>query len=267
MFVPAFEGMTLQRAYSIFEFKISDTITAEIINKKYKNLAKKHHPDKGGKPEDFQAVKEAHKLLLSIKHEPKGDSKTENKFTRVTRAESLNRTDNTNMEENTWDVTDAFAVLVCVPLVMGLWYWHNMDITVRLSDARRRMSVDEMRPQKREEVAMHEWHPWRATNDEKRFITDLLEDRTQRLGLAANGFREGSTPYDEALDRANQKSDEFNAKYNRPAQVQPPKLTVEGAGAIPPVTAGGAPASSVFGSDIVPTPTGARGHPQRSVFA
>ncbi|MBT3297487.1 J domain-containing protein [archaeon] len=35
----------------------------EEINKKYKLLAKKHHPDKGGDTEDFKIINNAHKLL------------------------------------------------------------------------------------------------------------------------------------------------------------------------------------------------------------
>lgn len=252
-FVPPSEGITLQKAYGIFGFQMSDALTEEVIKKKYKLLAKKHHPDMGGKPEDFQKLKEAHKLLLSVKHEPK-NPKQETKFTRVSRAQGLNRVDHTNLEEHHWDVTDAFAVLICVPLVLGMWYWHNMDTTTRLSDARRRMSVEEMRPQKRQEVAQHEWHPWRATNDDKQFITDLLEDRAKRLGVATTGWKEGSTPLDEALERANAKSDAFNAKYNRPAQAAPPQLTItpqqqfevsaqEARGVVP---AAAAPARSVF---------------------
>ena len=33
------------------------------INKKYKELAKEHHPDKGGDVERFQAINRAHKML------------------------------------------------------------------------------------------------------------------------------------------------------------------------------------------------------------
>jgi hypothetical protein len=272
-FVPPSEAMSIQRAYQIFSVKIGDNLTQELINKKYKILAKKHHPDKGGKPEDFQALKEAHKLMLSVKHEPKHEGKVETKFTRVTRAETLDRVDNTNLDAHRWDVTDAFAVLVCVPLALALWYWHNNDITVRLSDSRRRMGVDEMRPQKREDVAMHEWHPWRASNDEKRFITDVLEDRTRRLGLAANGYREGSTPYDEALQRANEKSDDFNKKYDRPVQVVPPKLTKDGVVALTSVHGGDIPAAMNFvgfengAVGGASAPVGGRGHTQRSLFA
>ena len=193
-FLPAHEEVGIQKAYEIFGFTVSDTITEEIVNKKYKNLAKKYHPDAGGTPQQFQRLKEAHKLMLSIKHEPK-DPKVKTKFTKVNRAEALHRTDHTNVAENEWDVTDAVAVLIMVPLVLGFWYWHNMDTTIRLSDARRRMSVDEMRPQKREENAQHEWHPWRASNDDKEFITNVLEDRAKRNNVATTGWVEGSSAF------------------------------------------------------------------------
>ena len=42
----------------------SDTIDLEIIDKKYKDLAKQHHPDMlGGNIEKFKAINRAHKIL------------------------------------------------------------------------------------------------------------------------------------------------------------------------------------------------------------
>ena len=42
-FVPASEELGIKKAYSIFGFKMSDTVTEEIVNKKYKLLAR--NPD------------------------------------------------------------------------------------------------------------------------------------------------------------------------------------------------------------------------------
>ncbi len=41
----------------------SDSLDMELINKKYKLLAKEHHPDMGGNPETFKAINRAHKML------------------------------------------------------------------------------------------------------------------------------------------------------------------------------------------------------------
>ncbi len=41
-----------------------DSLDLELINKKYKELAKAHHPDMpGGNPETFKAINRAHKML------------------------------------------------------------------------------------------------------------------------------------------------------------------------------------------------------------
>lgn len=40
-----------------------DSLDLDLINKKYKELAKSHHPDMGGNPEKFKKINNAHKLL------------------------------------------------------------------------------------------------------------------------------------------------------------------------------------------------------------
>ena len=43
--------------------KISKTATTEEIRSSYKNLAKQHHPDKGGYKEKFQEIQTAYEIL------------------------------------------------------------------------------------------------------------------------------------------------------------------------------------------------------------
>ena len=40
-----------------------DSLDLDLINRKYKELAKEHHPDMGGNPETFKAINRAHKML------------------------------------------------------------------------------------------------------------------------------------------------------------------------------------------------------------
>ena len=40
-----------------------DCLDVELINKNYKNLARKHHPDMGGDMETFKKINNAHKTL------------------------------------------------------------------------------------------------------------------------------------------------------------------------------------------------------------
>lgn len=39
------------------------SLDLDLINRKYKELAKEHHPDMGGNPETFKAINRAHKML------------------------------------------------------------------------------------------------------------------------------------------------------------------------------------------------------------
>ncbi len=41
-----------------------DSMDLELINRKYKLLAKQHHPDMGGDTKLFQAINKAHKMLM-----------------------------------------------------------------------------------------------------------------------------------------------------------------------------------------------------------
>ena len=40
-----------------------DVVDLEVIDKAYKELAKQHHPDKGGDDAEFKAINKAHKIL------------------------------------------------------------------------------------------------------------------------------------------------------------------------------------------------------------
>lgn len=54
--------MTKDNAYKIFN--LTSSATTEDVNKRYKILAKKHHPDKGGNAENFKLIVEAKNVLL-----------------------------------------------------------------------------------------------------------------------------------------------------------------------------------------------------------
>lgn len=55
--------MTLQKALSLFQFASIDSVTTEIIRKRYLDLAQKKHPDKGGSTQEFIELKDAYAYL------------------------------------------------------------------------------------------------------------------------------------------------------------------------------------------------------------
>jgi curved DNA-binding protein CbpA len=197
------EGMSIAVAYELFGFVVSDRITQKEINKRYKLLAKKYHPDSGGSPEQFKHLKEAQKVLSQVKHEAPagstgGDPNKEDvsstgkrrgatTFTRANRADAMGTVDATNREGNpnaNADVSDAVAFFIVFPAILVFWYWRNERNVLALSDSRSRMGVEEVRPQtEHPEAPSREWHPWRASNGEREQITAILEERKQRLHI------------------------------------------------------------------------------------
>ena len=180
---PFFEGMPLADAYTMFGFNMNEPLTEKEIKKRYIVLAKLHHPDrKGGSRESFLKLKTAHKLLQQNKHEvPEGRATT---FTRESRGTAMNRVDTSNIDtDGGVDVSDAFAVLLVFPLLLAWYYLHNARNVERLSDARSRMTADEVRPQKPVALPKHEWHPWKASSQEKAQIAEIVEDRKTRLNI------------------------------------------------------------------------------------
>lgn len=53
----------LEKHKKTLGFKKGDIITQETVNKRYLELAKRHHPDKGGNPDDFKEIKKAHDYI------------------------------------------------------------------------------------------------------------------------------------------------------------------------------------------------------------
>ncbi|RKY86933.1 hypothetical protein DRQ09_05310 [candidate division KSB1 bacterium] len=47
---------------------VSPDANIDTIKKHYRHLVLKHHPDKGGKPEDFIKITEAYRKILSLKN-------------------------------------------------------------------------------------------------------------------------------------------------------------------------------------------------------
>jgi hypothetical protein len=184
-------GMPLRDAYQIFGYNLSDRIEQKEVKKRFQKLAKVMHPDRGGKPEEFLKLVEAHKIMQSHRHDvgetkgAGGRAKVRNVFHKASRSAALNNVDRDNrIEAQSVDVSDAFAVLIVFPIMCACYYWYQRDTVTRLSDARSRMSEAEMRPQKAQENERHEWHPWRAGSETRKEVEAVLADRRQRLGLA-----------------------------------------------------------------------------------
>jgi len=52
------------RAFELFEFALDSKPTPKMIKKKYRELAKKYHPDKGGDEKTMKEITAAYELLI-----------------------------------------------------------------------------------------------------------------------------------------------------------------------------------------------------------
>jgi curved DNA-binding protein CbpA len=73
--------MTLQKALSVFQFDSINTVTNELIKKRYLDLAQKRHPDKGGTTEAFIELKEAYVYLKKFVSDSDADTVNYSNFT------------------------------------------------------------------------------------------------------------------------------------------------------------------------------------------
>jgi curved DNA-binding protein CbpA len=73
--------MTLQKALSVFQFDSINTVTTELIKKRYLDLAQKRHPDKGGTTDEFIELKEAYVYLKKFVSDTDTDNVSYSNFT------------------------------------------------------------------------------------------------------------------------------------------------------------------------------------------
>lgn len=57
--------MNIQQAFAILN--VPENSDMETVKRRYKQLARKTHPDLGGNSEDFMAIKEAYDAIKSVK--------------------------------------------------------------------------------------------------------------------------------------------------------------------------------------------------------
>jgi len=57
--------ISLSEALALFDLKANDIISKKEVNKRYRKLALKHHPDKGGDAKLFIKIAEAYQAILT----------------------------------------------------------------------------------------------------------------------------------------------------------------------------------------------------------
>jgi curved DNA-binding protein CbpA len=101
--------MTLQKALSVFQFDSINTVTNELIKKRYLDLAQKRHPDKGGTTEAFIELKEAYVYLKKFISDSDADTVSYSNFTNA--SEGYNKTtNNTKAKQQQTTNTQSYQV-------------------------------------------------------------------------------------------------------------------------------------------------------------
>ncbi len=88
--------MTLQKALSVFQFDSINTVTTELIKKRYLDLAQKRHPDKGGTTEAFIELKDAYVYLKKFTTDSDTDNVSYSNFTNASEGYAKSTNGNNN---------------------------------------------------------------------------------------------------------------------------------------------------------------------------
>jgi hypothetical protein len=183
-------GMKLEDAYRMFGYKLSDKVEKASVKERFKQLAKKVHPDAGGSEKAFLQLMEAQKLLMNHSHEPKSMPGT-----RKARSVNFVRQDHSDIFNSvTWENADDLRKIIPVDWFIGIMLfffftyayvsWMVTNVT-RSSDGRSRMNEDDMREQDESKMtkASHAWHPWKASSELRDQVRDVESERRTRLDM------------------------------------------------------------------------------------
>jgi hypothetical protein len=185
-------GMSLALALKTFNFGLSENIEKHEIKKRYAMLALKHHPDRGGKSEDFQQIVAAQKILLSMRHDkhkerPKAEFKTYRPNSPTTQMK----------EEAKYGKIDVvFFLLLLSGIIVGYFYRIRNQHT-RVLQQRRNMLPSEVSEIENPKRTGDVWHPWHADSDQKSHVEevavlqgvirrDVLDERRKELDYIQN---------------------------------------------------------------------------------
>lgn len=169
--------MTYQQACSIFGFEMSDRLEVTEIKKRFNKLVMRYHPDHGGTSEQFQLLREAHKLLLAHRHD-KGESNraggTDVNFRRMNydnMTNTIHRETAGNPEYRSFSLQDFAFFLALVIFVVSFYAYRAFHTQLQI--LRSRWSYTEsMLHDEGGHKDVRGWHPWRTD----RMTRDVMDE-------------------------------------------------------------------------------------------
>lgn len=172
--------MTLQQACSIFGFQMNEEWSKKEIKKRFNKLALKYHPDHGGTNEQFMALKEAQKIMLTHRHDKGTDSvktKGEVHFKRMNYDDltgTIHRQTADKPEYRSFSFQD-FAVFIVVFSLFTFYYFYRAYQTQKqIIKSRWSYSEEQTRGDYAgKNMDERSWHPWMADSDTKSRMDDI----------------------------------------------------------------------------------------------
>ncbi|ORC93818.1 chaperone protein DNAJ [Trypanosoma theileri] len=170
--------MTYQQACSIFGFQMNDRLEAKEIKKRFNKLVLQYHPDHGGTSEQFQLLREAHKLLLTHRHD-KGENAhtkgTEVKFRRMHYDEMTNtihRQTADNKEYRSFGMRDFVFFFFFVAFIFFFYFYRAWRTQMQILRSRWSYTEDRLTTEgSRNDVGA--WHPWRSDQATRDVMDDI----------------------------------------------------------------------------------------------
>ncbi|KEG15442.1 chaperone protein DNAJ [Trypanosoma grayi] len=159
--------MTYQQACSIFGFQMSDKLEASEIKKRFNKLVLKYHPDHGGTSEQFQLLREAHKILLTHRHDKGDDTRKkggEVNFRRMNyddMTNTIHRQSVDKPEYRSFDMRDFAFFFAFVAFVLCFYLYRAWRTQMHVLRSRWSYTEDRLVAGTAHDEPKA-WHPWRS---------------------------------------------------------------------------------------------------------
>nr|CCC89945.1 unnamed protein product [Trypanosoma congolense IL3000] len=170
--------MTYQQACSIFGFEMSDRVEVSEIKKRFNKLVLRFHPDHGGTNEQFLLLREAHKILLTHRHDKgdvKGDKGAEVKFRRMNydnMTNTIHRQTADKREYRSFSAQDFVFFLGLVTFVILFYFYRAMQTHLQILRSRWSYTEDMLHHEEKQ-GDIRGWHPWRADRPTRDTMDDI----------------------------------------------------------------------------------------------
>jgi curved DNA-binding protein CbpA len=167
--------MSYQQACAIFGYQMNERLERREIKKRFNSLALKYHPDHGGTSEQFMLLQEAHKLLMTHRHDKdetfSGEKKSRFKFRKVNYDDvtnTIHRESVDRKETRSFSIGDIVFFAFVITAFFAFYMYRALENQAALLRSKWRMVEDSVKPPAEGSNA---WHPWSASQADRDWTT------------------------------------------------------------------------------------------------